>query len=64
MQTETLTDVADNVIGYIETQPDGNQVLKNARGKIKGYYELEGDHTRDERYNIVAKGNKLRSLIC
>lgn len=64
MQTETLTDVAANIIGYIETQPDGNQILKNSRGKIKGYCEPEGDHTRDEYYNIVAKGNKPRSLIC
>lgn len=64
MRRETLKDVADNVIGYIETQPDGKQILKNAHDKIKGYYEPEGDHTRDEHYNIVAKGNKLRSLIC
>ncbi|HLA74867.1 MAG TPA: hypothetical protein VJM76_03035 [Gammaproteobacteria bacterium] len=64
MEKQILKDVANNIIGYIETQPDGIQVLKNAHGKIKGYYEPAGDHTRDENYNIVAKGNSLRTMIC
>ena len=49
---------------YIETLPNGDQVLRNAQNVVRGYYEAEGDHTRDENKNIVAKGNKLRSMIC
>ncbi len=64
MNQETLKDVAGTTIGYIETQDNGKQVLKDADNNIKGYYEPEGDHTRDADYNIVAKGNKLRSLMC
>ena len=34
------------------------------QNEVRGYYEAEGDHTRDAQQNIVAKGNKLRSMIC
>jgi hypothetical protein len=63
-QPEPIRDRAGQVVGSIETQPNGDQVLRNAQGEIKGYYEQQGDHTRDADQNIVAKGNKLRSMIC
>jgi hypothetical protein len=31
---------------------------------VRGYYDAKGDFTRDASENIVAKGNKLRSMIC
>src|SRR5687767_8814452 len=55
---------AGNVLGSIETQPNGDQVLCNAQNEVRGYYDAEGDVTRDADKNIVAKGNKLRSMIC
>ena len=61
---EPIRDRAGNVVGSIETQPNGDQVLRNAENEVQGYYEAEGDHTRDAQKNIVAKGNKLRSMIC
>lgn len=64
MTTDTLTDSAGNVLGYIEQNPDGSQVLKDSQRKGKGYYDAAGDHTRDAGQNIVAKGNRLRELIC
>jgi hypothetical protein len=64
MKVETLRDVANNVLGYIETDDDGNQTLKGADGEVKGTYEVAGDHTRDKHFNIVAKGNVLRAMIC
>ena len=64
MDTETLTDDAGNILGYIERNDDGSQVLKDSQRKIKGYYDPVGDHTRDADLNIVAKGNRLRELIC
>ena len=51
-------------MGSIETLENGDKILRNAHGEIRGYYEREGDHTRDAKQNIVAKGNKLRSMIC
>ena len=63
-QPEAIRDRAGNVVGSIETAPDGNQVLRNAQNEVKGYYDAQADVTRDAEKNIVAKGNKLRSMIC
>ena len=63
-QPEPIRDRAGQVVGSIETLENGDQVLRNAQGEIRGYYERQGDHTRDSDKNIVAKGNKLRSMIC
>jgi len=64
MKVETLKDVRGNVIGYIEIEDNGNETLKNARGKFKGLYEADADHTRDKHNDIIAKGNILRTMIC
>jgi hypothetical protein len=66
MQTDStpIRDGAGNVLGSIETMPGGDQVLRNAQNEIRGYYDAKGDFTRDADQNIVAKGNKLRSMIC
>ena len=63
-QPEPIRDRAGNVIGSIETDAAGNQVLRNAQNEIRGYYDADSDVTRDEGKNIVAKGNKLRTMIC
>jgi hypothetical protein len=64
MATESVKDAAGTVLGSIESSPDGSQVLRDASGKIKGYYDPTTDHTRGPDKNILAKGNVLRSLIC
>ena len=63
-QPEPIRDVAGNVIGSIETKPNGDQILRDASNAVRGYYDMEGDFTRDSDKNIVAKGTKLRSMIC
>ena len=67
MQTgdaKAIHDPAGNVVGHIETMHDGDQVLRNNEYEIRGYYDAKGDFTRDADQKIVAKGNKLRSMIC
>lgn len=64
MNTETLTDSAGNILGYIEYNDDGSAVLRDCQRQIKGYYDPAGDHTRGADLNIVAKGNRLRELVC
>ena len=64
MSTETLKDAYGNILGSIETAADGTQVLRDADGKIKGFYDPETDHTRGPDKRILAKGNTLRQLIC
>jgi hypothetical protein len=63
-EPEPVRDRAGNVVGTIEQQPNGNQILRNAQNEVRGYYDAEGDFTRDADQRIVAKGNKLRSMIC
>lgn len=64
MHTETLTDSSGNILGYLEHNDDGSAVLKDSQRQIKGYYEPADDQTRDAERNILAKGNRLRELIC
>jgi hypothetical protein len=67
MHTNTPTEIKDRagvVVGSIEVLPNGDEVLRDTENKVRGYYEADGDHTRDAEQNIVAKGNKLRSMIC
>jgi len=63
-QPEPIRDRAGNVVGSIENQANGDQILRDTKNEIRGYYDAEGDLTRDDSKNIVAKGNKLRSMIC
>lgn len=59
-----IRDPKGNVIGHIEVQDDGNEVLKDLQGSVRGYYDRTGDYTRGPDQQILAKGNKLRSLMC
>lgn len=52
------------VIGSIERLPNGDEILRNNSDEVRGYYDAEADVTRDENKSIVAKGNKLRSMVC
>ena len=63
-QPDPIRDRAGNTIGSIETKANGDQVLRDTQDAVRGYYDIEGDFTRDADKNIVAKGNKLRSMIC
>ena len=63
-QPEPIRDRAGVVVGSIETKPDGNQILRDKDDAMRGYYDAKGDFTRDASQSIVAKGNKLRSMIC
>ena len=52
------------MLGSIETAPDSSQVLRDADGQVRGYYDPSTDHTRGPDQRILAKGNVLRTLIC
>jgi hypothetical protein len=63
-EPQPIRDREGNVVGTIEQQENGNEVLRNAQNEVRGYYDAEADVTRDADEKIVAKGNKLRSMIC
>ena len=43
MAAEPIKDAGGNVLGSIETAPDGSQVLRDANGRIRGYYDPSTD---------------------
>ena len=63
-QPTPITDRTGAVIGSIEHLENGDQILRNKHDEVRGYYDARADVTRDENKNIVAKGNKLRTMIC
>ena len=63
-EPQPIRDRAGNVIGTIEHQENGDEILRNAQNEVRGYYDALPDVTRDADQRIVAKGNKLRSMIC
>lgn len=64
MERIPVKDPKGNTIGHIEQLDGGDQVLRDGNDVIRGYYDAQGDYTRDAERNILAKGNKLRSLMC
>lgn len=62
-QTSVLRDSSFHVIGYIETQGNGDKVLKDASYRVKGYYTKNGDVTKDEMFHIVGYGDLLPALL-
>jgi hypothetical protein len=64
METVDVKDYKGNVVGRIEIADDGSEVLRDLDDNVKGYYDRRGDYTRGPDQRILAKGNKLRSLIC
>lgn len=63
-EPQPIRDRAGNVIGTVEHQENGDEILRNAQNEVRGYYDALADVTRDADQRIVAKGNKLRSMIC
>jgi hypothetical protein len=61
---EPIQDAGGKTLGSLETADDGSQLLRDAQGRIRGYYDPVTDHTRGPDRRILAKGNELRALIC
>lgn len=64
MQKEqVLKDWKGNIIGYIETKPNGDKTIRNFYRQVKGTYNKQQDVTRDFYGRIVAKGDCLTMLL-
>jgi hypothetical protein len=63
MNRVPLKDEHHHIIGYVETDPHGNQTLKDEHYKILGYYDPKTDYTKDDHHKVVGHGNILTSLL-
>lgn len=51
------------IIGYIETDKDGNQQARDFYGKILGTYDKQFNVTRNFYGRILGKGNQVSGLV-
>lgn len=63
MNKEPIKNFFGQTIGYVETDNNGNQILRDFYNKILGYYYKDRNVTTDFYKRIIAKGNALTSLL-
>lgn len=63
MSIQTLKDQHYRVIGFIETRPDGSQLIKDAQRHGLGYYDPRQNQTKNQRYHFVSHCNLLTTLL-
>lgn len=62
-ETTTLKDFQGRIIGYIETDEKGNQIIKDFYHRIRGKYDKATNTTRDFYGRIIGRGNILTTLL-
>lgn len=63
MQIQTIRDFYNRILGYIETDKDGNKTVRDFYHKILGRYDKKHDVTRDFYNRIIGKGDLSAMLI-
>lgn len=63
MQREHIKDWTGKIIGTVETKSNGDKVIKDFYGRIKGTYVKKLDMTKDFYGRPVGKGDQLISLL-
>ena len=60
---EPIRQFGGKIIGWVETDKFGNQLVRNFGGKIIGRYDKINDCTRDFGGKILTKGNTAIGLL-
>ena len=66
MYTKTKTPIREfsgNIIGWLEDDGEGNQLVRSFTGNILGFYRKSEDKTRDFYGRIIGNGNLLALLL-
>lgn len=63
MNKETIRDFYNRIIGYVETDDQGNKTIRDFYNRILGYYDARQNVTRDFYNRIVARGDASVGLI-
>lgn len=59
----TIREPSGKILGYIETDKDGNQQVREFSGKILGYYDKRTDMTRDFYGRPKTRGNTVLGFL-
>lgn len=60
---EPIKDFYGKILGYIDTQSNGDKVVTDFYGKILGYYRKNQNLTTDFYGRIIGRGDVASSLI-
>ena len=60
---DTIRDFYGRIIGYIETRPNGDKVVRDFYRKILGRYDKASNTTRDFYGKIIARGDNVGMLF-
>lgn len=60
---EPIREFGGKIIGWIETDKDGNQQVRDFYGKILGKYDKSLNVTRDFYGRILTRGNTVAGLV-
>ena len=60
---ETIREFGGRIIGYVETDANGNKTVRDFYNRILGYYDAKLNVTRDFYNRIISQGDTAVSLI-
>lgn len=63
MNREVIKDFYGRIIGFRETQPNGDVIAKDDYGKILGRFDSKMKVTKDAYGKILARGDTTSALI-
>lgn len=64
MQTEYIRNFNGSILGILETQANGDQIVREFPSqRILGFYRKKEDHTTDFYGRILSRGNTVISLL-
>lgn len=63
MEEQVIREFSGRIIGYIQTDQNGDKIIRDFYRKILGKYDKRLDVTRDFYGRIIAKGDQSSMLL-
>lgn len=63
VSSEQIKEFGGRILGYVETDAEGNQQVREFGGKILGVYDKKQDCTREFGGRIISSGNTVVGLL-
>lgn len=63
LKRQQIRDFYGRLLGTVYTDTQGNRILRDFHGRLRGKYDKKQDVTRDFYGKIVSHGDSLTSLL-